>query len=77
MTRRSAPAAAASAATSSIPGVSTTGSSSFGTAFVAGRNRVPSPAAGTMAVLNVWVVAAPVMGAKPNVRSCTRWAMST
>ena len=42
--------AAASAATSSIPGVSTTGNSSFGTVLVAGRNRVPRPAAGTTAV---------------------------
>src|SRR5205807_4726590 len=39
-----------SAATSSIPGVSTTGSSSLGTVLVAGRKRVPRPAAGTMAV---------------------------
>src|SRR3954454_475115 len=50
MIRRSAPAAAASAATYSMPGVSTTGSSSLGTAFVVGRKRVPRPAAGTIAV---------------------------
>src|SRR5690625_2012069 len=50
ITSRSAPASAASAATSSMPGVSTTGSNSLGTVLVAGRNRVPRPAAGTMAV---------------------------
>ncbi len=50
MTRRFAPESAASPATNSMPGVSTTGSNSFGTVFVAGRNRVPIPAAGTTAV---------------------------
>ncbi|GAC1639847.1 MAG: hypothetical protein NVS4B6_10670 [Mycobacterium sp.] len=50
MTSLPLPASAASAATSSMPGVSTTGSSSFGTVLVAGRNRVPKPAAGTTAV---------------------------
>ena len=50
MISRSAPASAASAATSSMPGVSTTGSSSLGTVLVAGRKRVPNPAAGTTAV---------------------------
>ena len=53
MISRWAPASAASAATSSIPGVSTTGSNSFGTVLVAGRNRVPSPAAGTTAVYGI------------------------
>ena len=53
MTSRSAPASAASAATSSMPGVSTTGNSSLGTVFVAGRNRVPKPAAGTTAVRGI------------------------
>ena len=53
MISRSAPASAASAATSSMPGVSTTGSSSLGTVLVAGRNRVPSPAAGTTAVRGI------------------------
>jgi 5-formyltetrahydrofolate cyclo-ligase len=33
-----------------MPGVSTTGNSSLGTVFVAGRKRVPKPAAGTIAV---------------------------
>src|SRR5699024_2391184 len=46
----SAPTAAASSAISSIPGVSTTGNSSFGTVFVAGKNLVPIPAAGTTTV---------------------------
>jgi hypothetical protein len=32
-----------------MAGLSTTGSISFGIAFVAGRNRVPSPAAGMTA----------------------------
>src|SRR3954467_3002009 len=53
MIRRSPPASAASAATSSIPGVSTTGSNSFGTVLVAGRKRVPRPAAGTTAVRGI------------------------
>src|SRR5690606_40896520 len=61
---RCAPASAASLATNSIPGVSTTGSSSFGTALVVGRNLVPRPAAGTMAVRNVVSFVAPVMAAK-------------
>src|SRR6266568_4962408 len=46
----SRPAAAASSTTYWIAGLSTTGSISFGVAFVAGRNRVPSPAAGTTAL---------------------------
>ncbi|GAA1261623.1 hypothetical protein GCM10009634_01280 [Saccharothrix xinjiangensis] len=33
-----------------MPGVSTTGSNSLGTALVVGRKRVPNPAAGTIAV---------------------------
>jgi hypothetical protein len=33
-----------------MPGVSTTGSNSLGTVLVAGRKRVPKPAAGTIAV---------------------------
>ncbi len=53
MISRSAPASAASAATSSMPGVSTTGSNSLGTVLVAGRNRVPNPAAGTTAVRGI------------------------
>src|SRR5579875_4008257 len=50
ITSRSAPASAASAATSSMPGVSTTGNSSLGTVLVVGKKRVPRPAAGTTAV---------------------------
>ncbi len=36
-----------------MPGVSTTGSNSLGTVLVAGRKRVPSPAAGTTAVYGI------------------------
>src|SRR4051794_35739364 len=43
------PAATASSTTYWIAGLSTTGSISFGVAFVAGRNRVPRPAAGMTA----------------------------
>src|SRR4051794_6216959 len=43
------PAAAASSTAYWISGLSTMGSSSFGHAFVAGRNRVPSPATGKTA----------------------------
>src|SRR5690606_13611133 len=43
------PAATASSTTYWMAGLSTTGSISFGMAFVAGRNRVPSPAAGMTA----------------------------
>ena len=44
------PAVAASSTTYWIAGLSTTGSISLGTALVAGRNRVPSPAAGITAL---------------------------
>ena len=47
----SAPAATASSTTYWIAGLSTTGSISFGIAFVAGRNRVPRPAAGMTALI--------------------------
>src|SRR4051812_3418162 len=43
------PARTASSTTYWIAGLSTTGSISFGVALVAGRNRVPSPAAGMTA----------------------------
>ena len=46
----STPAATASATMYWIVGVSTMGRSSFGTALVAGRKRVPSPAAGMTAL---------------------------
>ncbi|SIE96685.1 Uncharacterised protein [Mycobacteroides abscessus subsp. abscessus] len=65
ITKRSAPASAASSATSSIPGVSTTGSSSLGTVLVAGRNRVPRPAAGTTAVRGI-NTSGPVIATHPN-----------
>src|SRR3954466_9220768 len=45
----SMPARTASSTTYWIAGLSTTGSISLGIAFVAGRNRVPSPAAGITA----------------------------
>src|SRR6516165_12427687 len=45
----SSPAADASSRTYWMAGLSTTGSISFGVAFVAGRNLVPRPAAGTTA----------------------------
>src|SRR6478672_13979758 len=44
------PEATASSTTYWIIGLSTSGSISFGCAFVAGRNRVPSPAAGKTAL---------------------------
>src|SRR4051812_23039394 len=43
------PAATASSTAYWMSGLSTTGSISFGDAFVAGRNRVPSPATGNTA----------------------------
>src|SRR5262245_29938047 len=45
------PAATASSMTYWISGLSTRGSISFGWALVAGRNRVPSPAAGKTALV--------------------------
>ena len=45
------PAATASSTTYWIAGLSTTGSISLGVALVAGRNRVPRPAAGTTALV--------------------------
>src|SRR6476659_9954555 len=45
------PAATASSTTYWIAGLSTTGSISLGVALVAGRNRVPSPATGTTALV--------------------------
>jgi len=47
----SSPAATASSTTYWIAGLSTTGSISFGVAFVAGRKRVPRPAAGMTALV--------------------------
>jgi hypothetical protein len=45
------PAATASSTTYWIEGLSTTGSISFGVLFVAGRKRVPMPAAGMTALV--------------------------
>ena len=50
------PAARASSTTYWIAGLSTIGSISFGCAFVAGSNRVPSPAAGMTALRTVLVM---------------------
>src|SRR5437773_4804441 len=50
---RSRPAATASSTTYWIMGLSTRGSISFGCAFVAGRNRVPRPAAGNTALRTI------------------------
>src|SRR3954468_11687739 len=59
MTRTSeSPAATASSTTYWIAGLSTTGSISFGVAFVAGRNLVPRPAAGMTAFVTRWLMAA-------------------
>src|SRR5258708_4328270 len=49
------PAPTASSITYWIVGLSTTGSISFGCALVAGRNRVPSPAAGMTALVTAMV----------------------
>src|SRR5690606_14350689 len=51
MRTSSRPAATASSTTYWIAGLSTTGSIPLGVAFVAGRNRVPRPAAGMTALL--------------------------
>src|SRR5262249_43373149 len=51
----SSPEATASSTTYWIVGLSTSGSISLGWAFVAGRNRVPSPAAGNTAFLTFMV----------------------
>ena len=61
------PAATASSTTYWMAGLSTTGSISFGVDLVAGRNRVPSPAAGTTALVTVRRVGSgPVMSPHPN-----------
>src|SRR5205823_14374280 len=49
------PAAAASSTAYWISGLSTTGSISFGLAFVTGRKRVPSPATGNTALVIVFM----------------------
>src|ERR1051325_8560330 len=55
----STPAASASSTPYWMIGLSTRGSISLGCAFVAGRNRVPSPAAGNTAFEICIIVAAP------------------
>ncbi len=60
----SSPAAAASSTTYWMAGLSTTGSISLGVAFVAGRKRVPRPAAGTTALRTRRVGAAGASGAE-------------
>src|SRR5215470_13536276 len=52
------PAARASSTPYWMMGLSTTGSISFGCALVAGRNRVPSPAAGNTALRTLIVMGA-------------------
>ena len=47
------PARTASSTTYWMAGLSTTGSISFGCALVAGRNRVPRPAAGMTALVTL------------------------
>src|ERR1041384_2838637 len=62
MRMSSIPARTASSTTYWIAGLSTTGSISLGWALVAGRNRVPRPAAGMTAVVTVrGVCTAPVL----------------
>src|ERR1700757_1987565 len=58
MRMSSSPARTASSTTYWIAGLSTTGSISFGVAFVAGKNRVPRPAAGTTAFWTALAVTA-------------------
>src|SRR3954452_22378759 len=66
MRTSSRPADTASSTTYWIAGLSTTGSISLGVALVAGRNRVPRPAAGMTALLILgcdWVMPATLSGA--------------
>ena len=53
----STPDRTASSTTHWMSGLSTSGSISFGDAFVAGRKRVPSPAAGNTALRIFWGMA--------------------
>src|SRR5262245_8273026 len=55
----SMPAPTHSSTISWMLGVSTSGSISFGTAFVAGKNRVPSPATGNTALRTLFVIGPP------------------
>src|SRR6187549_2736272 len=65
------PARTASSTTYWIAGVSSTGSISLGCALVAGRNRVPSPAAG-MTAFRTFVIAPPLRGAGVYRQRATR-----
>src|SRR4029453_11527103 len=65
------PARTASSTTYWIAGLSRSGSISLGWALVAGRNRVPSPAAGTTA-FRTFVIAPPLRGAGVYPRGATR-----
>src|SRR4051795_12978044 len=56
------PARTASSTTYWIAGLSTTGSISFGVDFVAGRKRVPSPAAGMTALVTGALMTATLVG---------------
>src|SRR5699024_11814254 len=71
MASLSAPTAAASSAISSMPGVSTTGNSSFGTVFVAGKNLVPITAAGTTTVLTHGEASSRSLSISNNLHSTT------
>ncbi len=74
------PACAASSTTYWIAGLSTTGSISLGIALVAGRNRVPRPAAGMTALKGLWGIGQlyrghlgvppPGIGLAPTGRAC-------
>src|SRR3712207_4453632 len=61
------PAATASSTTYWIAGLSISGSISLGCAFVAGRNRVPSPAAGITALRIFVTRALPPGGLAPSI----------
>src|SRR3954454_20822674 len=69
----SMPARTASSTTYWIAGLSTTGSISLGCAFVAGRNRVPSPAAGMTALVTSRWDMAYIVGWLPGVGRRYPW----
>src|SRR5699024_12848238 len=69
MASLSAPPAAASSAISSMPGVSTTGNSTFGTAFVAGKTHFLTPASGTTTVLTHGEASAPTLTISTSIRA--------
>src|SRR5690242_1368041 len=68
------PADTASSTTYWMAGLSTTGSSSLGTALVAGRNRVPRPAAGMTALVHpVAAAPAPVLSMLDTLAGSAAW----